>query len=115
MDATITQMILRALQKNQSVPEASDSGVIAPETYSSIEKILNINPKKIPVAINCEIAPMINIRRVGTYRCMIPSGTSIANAMRLANQRNIPTRAILSSRKPKKYTTEKWKIIQTKP
>ncbi len=108
-------MILSALPKNQSVLDASDSGVITPETYSSMEKILNINQKKIPVAINCDIAPMINIRRVDTYRCMMPSGTSIPNAMRLANQRNIPTRAILSSKNPKKNTTEKWKIIQTKP
>lgn len=104
----ITPIILSALQKNQSLPDFNkSSGTITPETYSMIPNILNINPKNIPVAISCDIAAMINIRRVGTYRWIIPSGISIPNAIRFANPRKNPTKAIFCSKKVKKKITEK--------
>ena len=104
----MTQIILSGLPKNQSDPDLRISiGTATPTTQCMRPNTLNINAKNIAVAISCEMAAMMNIRRVETYRWIIQSGISIPNAIRLANPKNIPTKAILSSKNPKKNTTEK--------
>lgn len=104
----MTPIILSGLPKNQSDPDLRISiGTATPTTQCMRPNTLNINAKNIAVAISCEMAAMMNIRRVETYRWIIQSGISIPNAIRLANPKNIHTRAILSSKNPKKNTTEK--------
>jgi hypothetical protein len=50
---------------------------------------------------------MIKSLLVDIYRWIIPSGISIQNETKFANQRNMPTRAIFCRRNAKKNTTEK--------
>lgn len=50
---------------------------------------------------------MMNIRRVGTYRWIIPRGISIRKAIQFANPRKNQTKAIFLRRKVKKKITEK--------
>ena len=113
MEAMITPIQLIMLLKNQSVAPWNDSGVTdPPNSWRSITK-WKIKLKNIHIATSWDMAAIINIFLVETYRCMTHKGTSRQNATKLAKPRNTPTSIIFFRRNVKKNTTEKWNTIHT--